>query len=128
MRVHVPAATLAAAVAATLVLLAVVVLWAVPAGAATASRRTSTLTSASSATNPENPVPVALSTVPPAGHRLSSDEVLAIADRLAKMRAVRHAYRGSFGDVYLKGGFQWQVSYFDKSGKKEIGLVVIDDL
>ena len=80
------------------------------------------------ATVSEEPVPVPASAVPPAGHRLSSDQVLAIADRLAKMRAVRHEYRGSFGDVYLKGGFQWQVSYFDKNGKKEIGLVVIDDL
>jgi hypothetical protein len=100
----------------------------VSASAATVSRRTSTSSSATSATSSENPVPVALSTVAPAGHRLSSDQVLAIADRLAKMRAVRREYRGSFGDVYLKGGFQWQVSYFDKSGKKEIGLVVIDDL
>jgi len=98
------------------------------AGAATVKTHGTSAARATSAANPENPVPVALSTVPPAGHRLSSDQVLAIADRLSKMRAVRREYRGSFGDVYLKGGFQWQVSYFDKSGKKEIGLVVIDDL
>jgi hypothetical protein len=126
---------------ATLALLTALVLAAtlgpapVPASAATVAQRSSTLTSATpraggqaSTTNPENPIPVALSTVAPAGHRLSSDQVLAIADRLAKMRAVRREYRGSFADVYLKGGFQWQVSYFDKSGKKEIGLVVVDDL
>jgi len=128
MRAHAPATAAVLAVAAALVLLAALVLTALPASAATVGRSTSTLTSATSTTNAENPVPVALSTVPPAGHRLSSDQVLAIADRLAKMRAVRREYRGSFGDVYLKGGFQWQVSYFDKSGKKEIGLVVIDDL
>jgi hypothetical protein len=84
--------------------------------------------SSSGATDSETPTPVALSTVPPAGHRLSPDGVLAIADRLSKMRAVRHEYRGSFGDVYLKGPFQWQVSYFSRGAKKEIGLVIIDDL
>ena len=35
---------------------------------------------------------------------------------------------GSFGDVYLKGAFQWQVSYFTLGGKKEIGLVIINDV
>ena len=69
-----------------------------------------------------------LSNVPPAGARLSSEQVLAIANRLPKMRALRSEYRGSFGDVYLKGAFQWQVSYFSRGGKKEIGLVIIDDL
>jgi hypothetical protein len=85
-------------------------------------------TAATSSTTSETPIPVSLSTVPPAGHRLSSDEVLAIADRLPEMRALRHEYKGSFGDTYLKGGFQWQVSYFTKGGKKEIGLVIISDL
>ena len=66
--------------------------------------------------------------MPPAGHRLSSDQVLAIADRLPEMHALRHEYKGSFGDTYLKGGFNWQVSYFTKGGKKEIGLVIISDL
>jgi hypothetical protein len=71
---------------------------------------------------------VALSNVPPAAHTLSSEKVLAIANRLPEIRALRHEYRGSFGDVYLKGGFQWQVSYFTRGGKKEIGLVIITDL
>ncbi len=71
---------------------------------------------------------VALSNVPPAAHRLSSEKVLAIANRLPEMRALRKEYRGSFGDVYLKGAFQWQVSYFTRTGKKEIGLVIINDL
>jgi len=81
-----------------------------------------------SATSPETPVPVALSNVPPAAHTLSSEKVLAIANRLPEMRALRREYRGSFGDVYLKGAFQWQVSYFTRGGKKEIGLVIINDL
>jgi Glycosyltransferase family 87 len=83
---------------------------------------------ASAASNPETPIPVAPSNVPPAGRRLSADAVLAIAAKLAKMRAVRAKYPGSYGGAYLKGPFQWQVSYFSRSGKKEIGLVIIDDL
>jgi hypothetical protein len=89
------------------------------------STRTSTL---AGTTNSETPVPVTLSNVPPAAHRLSSEKVLAIANRLPKMRALRAEYRGSFGDVYLKGAFQWQVSYFTLGGKKEIGLVIINDV
>jgi hypothetical protein len=92
---------------------------------ASSSTHTSTLTSA---TNSETPVPVALSNVPPAARRLSSDQVLAIANRLPEMKALSHEYRGSFGDVYLKGAFQWQVSYFTHNGKTEIGLVIINDL
>jgi hypothetical protein len=54
--------------------------------------------------------------------------VLAIAERQPKMRAVRAKYRGSFGGAYLKPNFHWQVSFFSKNGKKEIGQVIIDDL
>jgi len=89
---------------------------------------TTSSTSSPSGDNAETPIPVSASTVPPAGRRLSSDQVLAIAERLPKMRAVRTKYPGSFGDAYLKGAFQWQVSYFSHSGKKEIGLVIINDL
>jgi hypothetical protein len=84
-------------------------------------------TRADSTVSSETPVSVTLSSVPPAGRTLSSDQVLEIANRLPKMKAVRAEYPGSFGDVYLKGPFHWQVSYFSHSGKKEIGLVVIDD-
>src|SRR5271166_1117722 len=79
-------------------------------------------------TSSETPVPVAASSVPPAGRMLSADRVLAIADALPKMRAVRAKYPGSYGGAYLKGAFQWQVSYFSRNGKKEIGQVIIDDL
>jgi hypothetical protein len=85
-------------------------------------------TTATTSPNPETPVPVAASDTPPTGRRLSSARVLAIAGALPKMRAVRARYPGSFGDAYLKGAFQWQVSYFSRDGKKEIGLVIIDDL
>ena len=84
--------------------------------------------STTASTSSETPVPVTLSNVPPAAHTLSSEKVLAIANRLPEMHALRHEYPGSFGDVYLKGGFQWQVSYFTRGGKKEIGLVIINDL
>jgi hypothetical protein len=94
------------------------------AGGAKTVTHTSTLTTSTSS---ETPVGVALTNVPPAAHRLSSEKVLAIANRLPKMRALRNEYRGSFGDVYLKGAFQWQVSYFTHGGKKEIGLVIIND-
>jgi hypothetical protein len=43
------------------------------------------------------------------------------------MRAVRAKYRGSYGGAYLKGPLHWQVSYFSRNGKKEIGQVIIDD-
>jgi len=84
--------------------------------------------SAASLTNPDSPVPVIASNVPPAGRRLSANQVLAIAGRLAKMRAVRAEYRGSYGGAYLKRQFHWQVSYFSRGGKREIGQVIIDDL
>jgi hypothetical protein len=124
-------ATAAAALAAALSLaLPAAPAHAAPAHAATTTAttsgpRTSTVTSATSS---ETPIPVALSNVPVGARKLSSDQVLAIANRLPKMRALRREYRGSFGDVYEKGAFQWQVSYFTLGGKKEIGLVIIDDL
>ncbi len=80
------------------------------------------------ATNPEAPIPVPPSNVPPAGRRLSANQVLAIAERLPKMEAVRREYPGSYGGAYLKPAFRWQVSYFSKNGNKEIGQVSIDDL
>jgi hypothetical protein len=85
-------------------------------------------TGASTATNPEAPIPVAASDTPPAGRRLSANQVLAIAAALPKMRAVHAAYRGSYAGAYLKQPFHWQVSYFSRGGKKEIGQVLIDDL
>jgi hypothetical protein len=83
---------------------------------------------ATTAVDPEAPVPVAPSNIPPAGRRLSPNAVLAIAAGLQKMRAVRAKYPGSYGGAYLKGPFRWQVSYFTRNGKKEIGQVIVDDL
>ena len=83
-------------------------------------------TSSTTATNPESPVPVEASDMPPVGRHLSSNKVLEIADALPKMRAVRARYRGSYGGAYLKGPTRWQVSYFSRKGK-EIGQVIIAD-
>jgi hypothetical protein len=101
-----------------------------PLAGSTSLSETVAASTVSSATqiNPDAPIPVVESSVPPAGRRLSSDDVLAIAAKLPKMRAVRAEYRGSYGGAYLKRRFHWQVSYFSKGGKKEIGQVIIDDL
>jgi len=84
--------------------------------------------SSTSSTNPDAPIPVIASDTPPAGRRLSANAVLAIAAKLPKMRAERAKYPGSYGGAYLKRQFRWQVSYFSRGGKKEIGQVLIDDL
>ncbi len=81
---------------------------------------------ASTATDPEAPIPIAASDTPPIGRKLSPNRVLRIAEALPKMRAVRARYRGSYGGAYLKGPSRWQVSYFSKLGK-EIGQVIIAD-
>ena len=102
-------------------LIALALAGATPAAAATTGGRAAT-----TATNPEAPVPVADSSTPPIGRHLSSDRVLEIANALPRMRAVRAHYRGSYGDAYLKGSALWQVSYFSRQGK-EVGQVIIAD-
>src|SRR5690348_10688551 len=96
-------------------------------GAASAGAAT-TGSSKSSSTAAGAPIPVPTSKVPPAGRRLSSAQVLQIAESLPKMKAVRARYPGSYGGAYLKPGFHWQVSFFSRGGKKEIGQVMIDDI
>jgi hypothetical protein len=95
----------------------------VPGSTATTARSATTTPS----TNSEAPIPVSASDIPPAGRRLSANRVLTIASALGKMRAVRAKYRGSYGGAYLKGPFHWQVSYFSRNGKQEIGQAIIDD-
>jgi Glycosyltransferase family 87 len=93
-----------------------------------AHARAITGTSATTRSTESNaPIPVPASDEPPAGRRLSANEVLAIASRLKKVRAVRAKYPGSYGGAYLRIPFRWQVSFFSRSGKKEIGQVIIDD-
>jgi hypothetical protein len=97
---------------------------AIPSSAAT----TGHTANATSATTSDAPIPVPRSNTPPSGRRLSANQVIAIADALPKMRAARAKYPGSYAGAYLKPAFRWQVSYFSRNGKKEIGQVMIDDL
>jgi hypothetical protein len=85
-------------------------------------------TASTAAANSETPIPVPDSNVPPAGRRLSANQVIAIASALPKMRAVRRKYPGSYPGAYLKVPFHWQVSFFSHNGKREIGQVTIADL
>jgi hypothetical protein len=78
-------------------------------------------------TNSEAPIPVPASNTPPPGRRLSANRVLAIAGALPKMRDLRAKYPGAYGGAYLKIPFRWQVSYFTRNGRKEIGQVIIDE-
>lgn len=94
-----------------------------PAAGANGSGRSTASTLTTSA---EAPIPVEASSTPPVGRFLSADQVLEIAGRLPKMRAVREQFRGSYGGAYLKGASRWQVSYFSKQGK-EIGQVIVAD-
>ncbi len=93
-----------------------------------ATSASSTTTTSTTQTDPNAPVPVPPSNTPPAGRRLSANEVLAIAARLRSMKKVRAEYPGSYGGAYLKAPLHWQVSYFSKNGKTEIGQVAIDDV
>ena len=97
-------------------------------GAAAGARRaTTTAGSTGRRRNSDAPIPVAPSNVAPAGRLLTPNKVLAIAAQLPKMRAVQAAHPGSYAGAYLKQPFRWQVSYFTRDGKKEIGQVIIDD-
>jgi hypothetical protein len=93
----------------------------------TATTSAGATTTGAQATVSESPVPVAGSDIPPTGRRLSANQVLAIAQALPKMKAVRAKYPGSYDGAYLKGPLHWQVSFFSKKGAKEIGQVIVDD-
>src|SRR5687767_11902298 len=70
----------------------------------------------STATAQELVRPPSLDT-PPKFHRLTGTEVMAIADRVAKIRDEREKYPGSTREVFTKGPARWQVSYFSKGRK-----------
>jgi Glycosyltransferase family 87 len=88
---------------------------------------TATTVTSAPGTVSEAPVPVPDSDIPPPERKLSANEVLAIAEALPKMKAVRAKYPGSYGGAYLKGPARWQVSFFSKKGSQEIGQVIIAD-
>jgi hypothetical protein len=83
--------------------------------------------SISTQTNPEAPVPIGRSNVPPPGRRLSSNEAIAIAAKVGKVRDERAKYPGSYPGAYLKGPLHWQVSYFSRKSQKEIAQVIVND-
>ncbi len=70
---------------------------------------------------PESPVQVALSSTPLPGRTLSARRALAIASALGKVREARHGHKGSYGAVYTKGPVRWQVSFFSRGGRRELG-------
>lgn len=92
------------------------------------AQRAATSVSSTTQADPSAPIPVPPSNVAPAGRRLSANQVLAIAERLTSMKKARDEYPGSYGGAYLKMPLHWQVSYFSKNGKTEIGQVIIDDV
>ena len=66
-------------------------------------------------------------TVRPPGHFRTPARVARVADALPKVRATRRTHPGSYRRIFLKGSARWQVSYYDRSGDKEIAQVLIDD-
>ena len=82
---------------------------------------------------PESPVQVAVSSIPRPGRSLSSQRALTIASAVAKVRDARRGHPGSYGAVYTKGPFRWQVSFFSRGprpgggGGKELAQVIIAD-
>jgi hypothetical protein len=65
---------------------------------------------------------------PPAGHRLTGEQVQKLADSQRNIVAERRNHPGSYPGVFLKGQQRWQVSYYAKTTPlKEIGQVIIED-
>jgi hypothetical protein len=82
--------------------------------------------SATTPTSTEAPVPVAPSEIPYPGRRLSSDQVLRIAEALPLVRRVRAANPGAYGGAYLKGPLRWQVSFFSHNAKEIVQVYIAD--
>jgi hypothetical protein len=68
--------------------------------------------------------------VTPPGRTRTAEQVMAIADRLSKVRDARREHPGSTREAFLKEPGRWQVSYYDDRGEQriEIAQVLIDDL
>lgn len=91
------------------------------AGGATAPATATTTADPNALQTPPSP------SIPPPGFRLTSRQVIAIADAIPKIRKVVAKNPGSYPSAYTKGTGQWQVSYFSRS-RAEIGQVTLDDL
>jgi hypothetical protein len=81
---------------------------------------------ASTAANPNAPIPVAPSEIPYPGRRLSADQVMRIAEALPLVRRVRAANPGAYGGAYLKGPGRWQVSFFSHHAKEIVQVYISD--
>ncbi|ADB54336.1 hypothetical protein [Conexibacter woesei] len=90
--------------------------------ATTAPRSTPTATDPNALATPPSP------SIPPPGHRLTARQATAIADAVAKIRKTVREHPGSYSTAYTKGATQWQVSYFSRGERIEIGQVTLDDL
>lgn len=92
-----------------------------PAATATATATATTTADPNALRTPPSP------SIPPPGFRLTSRQVIAIADAIPKIRKVVRENPGSYPSAYTKGVAQWQVSYFSRD-RTEIGQVTLDDL
>ncbi|MFL5975326.1 MAG: hypothetical protein ACJ76G_09330, partial [Solirubrobacterales bacterium] len=67
-------------------------------------------------------------TVPPANHRLTGKQAIAIANNQPKVIDTKRHHPGTYRRAFLKGTDRWQVSYYDPRQKqKEVAQVIIDD-
>src|SRR5215207_3306050 len=110
------------AVAVLAVLLAALAT-AAPAGAQTAtptaSQGSSTAASPTQETIAGGLVRPGRTDIAPPGRTRSAQQVLAIADRLAKVQEARREHPGSTREAFLKEPGRWQVSYIvDKDGER----------
>jgi hypothetical protein len=66
---------------------------------------------------------------PPAGYRLTGNQVIATANRAPKALQARRKHPGSYPSVFVfEGGSRWQVSYFAQgTPAKEIAQVYVSD-
>jgi hypothetical protein len=121
-------------VAPAVAVLLVALLWlAAPAAAQTATPAQSATGDASSPTQETLPgglVRPSRQDVPPPGRIRTPREVIAISDRIPKVREAVREHRGSTKEAFLKEPGRWQVSYIvDRDGvRTEIAQVHIDDL
>jgi hypothetical protein len=95
-------------------------------GSAPDTATTGSLSSLSTAAVSNTPVPVAPSEVPYPGRRMSSDEVLRIAEALPVVRRERARSPGAYGGAYLKGPGRWQVSFFSRRAKEIVQVYIAD--
>lgn len=98
-----------------------------PAGAQTTAPYAAT-TGIAGSTDPNGLQAPTTQDTPPAGHRLTAQQVTAIANRNAKIRRMLPKHPGAYSSAFLKGQQSWQVSFYRKAKPlKEIGQVTIYD-